>query len=204
MTVFNKIKWVLGIVLVFLLVLTTNLVDRQNFRVMKDSIEAIYADRLVAQDIILDISKEVWEKEIGYASAGSPPPVDRITTGHAGIGQAIDRFAATTLTPQEEVVFDRLKASLRELKEREDALATGQVSRREVMESLETVKEELVELSAIQMKEGRRQLFAGKEAVGLADLFTQLEIGALLILAVCVQVIILYSPGFEKEPEARA
>lgn len=89
MTLFIKIKWVLGIVLVFLLVLTTNLVDRQNFLVVKESMEAIYADRLVAQDIIFDLSKLIWEKEAAYLKAVAENP---ITGSQRGIADAIVRF----------------------------------------------------------------------------------------------------------------
>lgn len=66
MTLFSKIKWVLGIVLIFVLVITTNLIDRQNFAIVNDSIETIYADRLVAQDIIYDLSSSMQEKKLLY------------------------------------------------------------------------------------------------------------------------------------------
>ncbi|WP_116128204.1 hypothetical protein [Lewinella sp. IMCC34183] len=193
MTLYTKIKWVLGFALVFLLVLTTNLVDRQNFRVMKDSMEAIYADRLVAQDILLTLSRQVWETESRYRAGG--PVVAGARLEHPEIDRAIQRFAATTLTREEETVFSRLQARLRELSAREAALQAGDGSRDGVLEALGKVKQELVDLSAIQMVEGRRQLFAGKKAVSSAELFTQLEIGALIVLALCVQVVILYAPA---------
>lgn len=65
------------------------------------------------------------------------------------------------------------------------------------MAAIEQLKGDLDDLSDIQMMEGRRQLFAGKKAVSSADLFTQLEIVALILLAIAVQIIILYSPRVE-------
>ena len=189
MTLFDKIKWVLGIVLVFLLVLTTNLVDRQNFRVMKDSLQAIHDDRLVAQDLLFSISREIWERETAYAGPSPTSP------DYSGIDQSISRFASTTLTPQEGELFSRLKAGLEELKRREAAFSRGEADSAEVKQSLGRVKEDLQRLSAIQMREGRRQMYSGKEAIDSAEFFTQLEIGALIILAICVQVVILYSPA---------
>ncbi len=71
MNLFNKIKWILGISLIFLLILMTNLIDRSNFMIVNDSIETLYADRLVAQDIIYSLSKELAKKEVSYAKSVS-------------------------------------------------------------------------------------------------------------------------------------
>jgi hypothetical protein len=47
MTVFNRLKWILGILMVFVVILATNLLDRNNFLRVRDSVVAIYEDRLV-------------------------------------------------------------------------------------------------------------------------------------------------------------
>ncbi len=109
-----------------------------------------------------------------------PPQTARLAAGIDGFAEEMDRFAATTLG---------------ELQGQEKAFARGGSSRQDVRYATDRVKEALVDLSDIQMKEGRRQLHVGKQALSVANLFTQLEIGALVILALAVQVIILYSPG---------
>ena len=43
-----------------------------------------------------------------------------------------------------------------------------------------------------------RQLFTSRKAIGNAELFTQLEIAALAVLAIAVQFIILYTPKQEE------
>lgn len=189
----NKIKWILGITLVFLLILTTNLIDRHNFTVVRDSIEAIYADRLVAQDILIDLAKVVWRKEVAYSN----PDMPAAPRDHAEIDAAIDLFLETRLTRQEDVAFTQLRAALQELKETETALASGNADRQAILAAIAPVKEQLDELFEIQLAEGRRKLFEGSKAISSADLFTQLEIGALVILAIAVQVIILYTPKLD-------
>jgi hypothetical protein len=42
MKVYNKMKWALGILLVFIIVLITNLIDRDNFNRIRYSIVTIY------------------------------------------------------------------------------------------------------------------------------------------------------------------
>jgi len=59
MTFFNKIKWTLGILMVFVLIVTTNLIDRNNFVRVKDSVVSIYEDRLVAKNLILEFMKNL-------------------------------------------------------------------------------------------------------------------------------------------------
>ncbi|PPK85125.1 chemoreceptor-like protein with four helix bundle sensory module [Neolewinella xylanilytica] len=198
MTLFEKTKWVLGIVLVFLLVLTTNLIDRRNFRDVKASIEAIYADRLVAQDILFEIYKVINRKELVYSTQDPADLGDVVGADQERIATAVDRFAATRLTERETLLFNQLRENLTDLSGVEKDLPTGTASRREVIEAVHRVEETLDELTAIQMQEGRRQLLMGQEAISSSDLFTQLEIGALVILALGVQVIILYSPGSEQ------
>lgn len=69
MTFFNKIKWVLSILMVFVLIVTTNLIDRNNFIRVKDSVVTIYEDRLIAKDLIFEMSKAVQEKEVAVAAS---------------------------------------------------------------------------------------------------------------------------------------
>ncbi len=64
MTFYNKIKWVLGILMVFILILCTNLIDRNNFIRVKNSVVTIYNDRIIASDLIFEMSKLFHEKEI--------------------------------------------------------------------------------------------------------------------------------------------
>lgn len=106
MTFFSKLKWILGIVLIFVLILTTNLIDRQNFSIVSDSVETIYADRLVAKDIIYDIAQAVNDKQLAYLrEAGS----SRQELLNISVEADFTRFATTKLTPAEEQIFKRLR-----------------------------------------------------------------------------------------------
>ncbi|WP_420459364.1 chemotaxis protein [Neolewinella sp.] len=194
MTLFTKVKWVLGIMVVFLLILMTNLVDRQNFAVVKDSIETIYADRLVAQDIIFNLYQSVLEKEVLYAKATALPPKNRLGTIDAQVTQSLELFATTKLTEREEVIFNQLKQAVADLRRLETTAAAQQSTAAAIPDQLTAVKEQLKALSAIQLSEGKQQLFKSQKAIGSAELFTQLEIGALIVLALAIQLILLYTP----------
>lgn len=194
MTLFNKIKWILGIVLVFVVVLTTNLIDRKNFNIVSDSIETIYADRLVAKEIIYDLSKEIGAKEVAYIIVDSTQLVGHVNPMNVRIKESVELFSNTKLTDKEEIVFSRLGRALRELQEIEVGLAAGAQARADLGAPLALVREHLDELSLIQMEEARRELHSSKRAINAANLFTQLEIAALVVMAILVQLIIIYTP----------
>jgi hypothetical protein len=50
--------------MIFILIITTNLIDKSNFTRVKDSVVAIYEDRLIANDLIFEISNSIGQKEV--------------------------------------------------------------------------------------------------------------------------------------------
>jgi hypothetical protein len=46
----NKIKWSVGLLLVIVLIVSTNFIDQNNFQRIQDSVTSIYEDRLIAKD----------------------------------------------------------------------------------------------------------------------------------------------------------
>ena len=70
MAFYNKLKWILGIFVVFLLIVATNLIDRNNFVRIRESIETIYEDRLIADDLIFELSKKIKNAGIKLLKKG--------------------------------------------------------------------------------------------------------------------------------------
>lgn len=196
MKLLDKIKWTLGILLVFILIATTNLIDRNNFLQVKESVETIYQDRLIAKDLILDMYKAVQEKEIALITSDANFFRSRNNVLNQEVKQLLERFEHTKLTENEERIFERLKESFNELIKKESALATGNFAQSEaLLQQVRTLEGNLYALSDIQVSEGSRQVSISKRATDSIEFFTQLEIGMLLLLAILIQVIILYRPS---------
>jgi len=168
MTLFDKIKWVFGIAMVFLLVLATNLIDRQNFMRIVD-----------------------------YLTAASGQLKDNNAATNTRVTEYFGLFADTKLTPKEEIVFRRLKQEFASLQAAEASLETNREERVQLQAHLATFQEHLDGLAEIQVREGKKELYESRKALSSANLFTQLEIAALVIMALLVQVIILYTPSVE-------
>jgi len=191
MTFFTKIKWILGVLLVFVLILATNLIDKDNFQRVKNSIVTIYEDRLVAVDLIFELSQLLQKKELAAATGDT----DFFNTSNQrvneNIGILIEKYLTTRLTEREERVFGILQDDLATLQK----LETPVPENAEVyLKEISLINEDLDELSKIQLKEGQNQMAISEEAFKNVELFTRIEIYLLIFLAIIIQVIIIYTP----------
>jgi hypothetical protein len=194
MTFYNKVKWILSILSIFLVILATNLIDRKNFRIVTNSVETIYADRLVAQDIILDLYGLVWEKELVYVKYDNSSFKTKNTSLNTHFKELIEVFSTTKLTEREAIVFGQLQKNFENQEAYERTLSESQVPNPEFEENLALLKDNLDDLSGIQLEQGRRELIESKRAIKSVDLLTHLEIYALIIIAIALQLVILYNP----------
>lgn len=199
MTFFSKLKWVLGILIVFLLIITTNLIDRNNFVRVKESVETIYEDRLVAKDLIYEMMNSIHKKEIALVKKDSNFYKIENSKIDAKIDNLILKFENTKLTNSESGIFDNLKNNLNALFEVEKKLKDSNYTyNSKALSQIQRVKQDLDDLSEIQLDEGSRQLSISKRAIDNVELFTQLEIYVLIIMAIAIQIIIIYKPKNEK------
>lgn len=195
MAFYDKIKWVLGILIIFVLIVTTNLIDRNNFLRVRDSVATVYEDRLVASDLIFEITRAVHQKELAAVQADSLFFLERNGQANTAITEWVTKFGQTKLTPEEAGVFASLKGNLEALKDSETAyVQAGFTQNQELLAHLSRARENLYKLSKIQLQEGGRQIGISKKAIDSVELFTQIEIYFLIFLAIVIQVIVIYQP----------
>jgi len=195
MSILNKVKWIIGILLVFGLIIATNLIDKKNFQQIRDSVVTIYEDRLLAKEIIFDISTLVHEKEMAIALSDTEFFTGRNAQVNEELEKGIEKFEQTELTRPESYEFKELKRNLSLLQDAENSLIESDFEATETAEEkIEDIKMNLNNLSGIQISEGKKHLFLSKRAAESIELYTQLEIYFLIALAIIVQIIILYNP----------
>ncbi len=195
MAFYNKIKWVLGILMVFFLIVATNLIDKNNFVRVRDSVVTIYEDRLIAKDLIFKMLKTIHQKETAVTSSDSAFFNQTNIKVNNNLQALISRFEATKLTAEESKVFSDLKENVQLLLDSENRfLNSGFSDRSQVVNQITIIKENLDDLSKIQLNEGNKQMLISKRAVDTVELFTQIEIYMLIFLAVLVQIIVMYKP----------
>lgn len=196
----NKLKWVIGIALIFILILATNLIDQRNFRQVKESIVTIYEDHLVSKDMVIELSSIVHEKAIAVALCDSSFFAERNKMLNQRMDELIVDLRNVNLTKQAQTTLDLFQSDFEDLKALEAGLPqnndelAAKLNDHGVANELSDLGEDLNKLAKIQFEEGRNEMFVGKKAVAAVELLTKIEIYILLGLALLVQVIILYTP----------
>jgi hypothetical protein len=193
MTLLKKIKWTIGILMLFLLILATNLIDRSNFIKVKESISSIYEDRLVANDILFKMSGFLNEKKFAILSNDTPNMRSTLKQTIKLINSQVDKFEETTLTREEGTLLFQLKESRDGLISISEELVIS--SNERIISLLDNMNESIFLLADIQLTEGDKQLEKAERAIEKIELFTQMEIYILIVLAIVVQIIIMYQPN---------
>jgi len=192
---YNKLKWVLGILMVFVIIVSTNLIDRNNFIRVKDSVVTIYEDRLIATDLIFEMSEAVHTKELAIALEDSIYYTKQNKEANQEVGELISRYELTRLTGNETKIFKELKNNFETLKTLELTYVESSFKQKDLLnQHISELKQNLSELSKIQINEGRKQMSISKKAIDTVELFTQIEIYLLVFLAIIIQIIVMYNP----------
>ncbi|MER3374191.1 MAG: MCP four helix bundle domain-containing protein [Allomuricauda sp.] len=195
MAFYNKLKWILGILMIFVLIIATNLIDKNNFVRVRDSVVTIYEDRLVANDLIFKMLKSVHQKEMAISVSDSIFFNTQNPKVNDTIQSLISRFEQTKLTSEEAEVFNDLKRNVQSLSDSESQFKKSDyVDNSQVLDHIENLKTNLNDLSKIQLNEGSRQMSISKRAIDTVELFTQIEIYILVFLAILIQIIVMYKP----------
>jgi hypothetical protein len=200
MSFYNKLKWILAIVLVFVLLVTTKLIDSRHFKKVKDSVVTIYEDRLIADDLIFEMSRSLHEKEIAAVVIDTAFYNGENNNVNQDIEDYIKRFEQTKLTPKEKTVFDNFKANFLRLKKTEQSfIGSGFSSNEGVLEDITSIRDNLYELTKIQLVEGNRQMSISKEAIESVDFYGKIEIYFLAFIAILILILVLFKPKAEME-----
>jgi len=187
-----KIKWIASILLVFFIVLVTNIIDRDNFNKLSYSVKTMYEDRIVAGDLLFEISRVIQDKKIAILSSENQVPESERERQNKALEELIKKYSQTKLTEKEQFIFNQLQDELKSLKQKErNALDK---SNPEALENIEKIDQNLYDLSKIQLEEGKRQVSISDQTKDTINLFTQAEIIFLILMAVLIQIIILYKP----------
>ncbi len=199
MGLYNKIKWTLGILVVFLLVVFTNLSDRNNFLRVSEAVESIYEDRLVVKDLLITITNIIHKKEIAAIKADSAFYLSENENLNFMLESIIAQYELTKFTRAERIILNRLVVDYEELKKKELAyIQSGFSNKSNLFAQYQDIKKDLTDLAKIQLIEGNKQFEISKRAMDMVGLFTQIELYVLVFLAIIIQIIVIYNPKKEE------
>lgn len=187
MSLWSKVKALLALVTVFLLVFATNKMDKNHFRMVQESFSSVYEDRLVAKDYIFKISRllDIKKNDLitGEISKVSYSINDSIKT-------LVDKYSETKFTKKESKSFNKLKEKLQVLY---DAEANNEDDASRALKIVDVLSE-LDKCANIQMLEARKELNKSNRLIDSSNLISRLEIGALIVIGIIIQLLIFLKP----------
>lgn len=167
----------------FLLVLASNRLNNRNFSTVEQGVDSVFEDRLVVQEYIYTLNNYFHEKELFLAN--NAVYLDKMPQ-HPDIKNILVDFANTELTIDESLHLDELRENYAALKRLED----NQGNKEKIISVLNSISNNLDELSAVQLSEGKQLTQRSKRSLGMNQLLSTLEIVFLIIIGILFIVIV--------------
>lgn len=192
----QKIKTALALLTVLLLVLATNLLDKQHFSELQKSFTSIYEDRLVAENYLFNLSKQMQlKKQLLNNHESFQSQSNHIINDSIDI--IIKKYEATKLTTEEAEYFFSLKNQLQELKMMEKTLAISANQQDQhvnnIVQKIQFIWSDLEALSQIQLTEGKRIIENSQQIISFSNLTSRLEIVILIVIGLIIQALVFSS-----------
>ena len=191
MTIFNKIKWIVAITVVFLLILATNLIDRKNFTRIEDSVEIIYREQLLTKDAMMELINEVHRKEIAYFQKDTVYFREKSDDANFRMLALLDKCTHDNMIKNEELLLNALGNQVEGLITIEKDTALFDLNSG-YQSNINNVKAGINELAKVQVEKGKNQKLLSRDAIASSNLFSQIEIYILIAIAVVIQIIVVY------------
>lgn len=199
----QKIKAACSLAIIFILVIATNLIDRNHFAELQESFSSVYKDRLLVENYIFKLSGLVHQKHMLLHDTTT------LEREQLQINRAIDTllvaYEKTRYTQKETELFNAFKSALAQLQQLEHQYATADNS--SVLKSkIESKNIQLISLleglSNIQMEEGKRLINQSNEVINTSHSISRVEIILLVVIGIFAQALVLASKSLKpKKPQ---
>lgn len=196
----RKFERIVALVLVFILVIATNVMDDTSFKVVKESMGNIYEDRLIAYDLTYKMHNEVSNRHLVLANNNVQMQSATLTKFNTLIANALAQYEATEFTTTEQAYFEILKSQFNDLQALDGeilAATTDEVKTKLLAsskEKLSSIVGTLNSLATIQIDEGKRQVINSDRAIKSSDMLSKFEIISMVVIGLLILFLIIYEP----------
>jgi len=192
----QKIRAAAALIMVFLLVLATNMIDKHHFETVRTSLKTVYEDRLVAKVYIYKINRQLQTKKHSWQLDDNEEIISINREANDSIQYYLEKYSKTKLTDTEADYLQSLKQNLDALLDSEKSIMNdGDLNvSEEILDQYTTIYNNLDELSQIQLEEGKREIIASNRAIETSNLISKIEIGALVFIGFLIQLLIFIRP----------
>lgn len=188
----QKIKMITGSLMVFLIILATNLIDQQGFQKISSTTSEVYYNRIIASELIYKMRESICEKEKNYLQMDSMTFQENNQLINEKLNESLLLFHETELTNKESELLIAFEANIDALYSLETEM---DLSKQDLLQQkINLLTSQLGMLLQIQSAESKKQVLEAKTAVDTIKFFTRIEIIALIIISIIIIGIVLYEP----------
>lgn len=200
----NKITAAVLLATVMIVTLANNLVERSHFKQLDTSFASMYEDRMLVESYIFKLYENLHKRQAlimeTESGNGYQHLKDSFLISRTQRNQLIKKYAATYLTLDEEVEFDRLKGIIENIDKVEASLVKNEISIDQLKQLINNNNEitskafsSLSSLSSIQTSEAQN-IREESEKIILGNIsISQLEMAILVIIGLVIQALIFSS-----------
>lgn len=205
----RKITALVSIGLLLSLLYGKNLLERGSFRSISGTFTEVYDDRLLVESYIFQISEKLFriQKLVDHCDINHDysKVVEEISTEEKAILELVDAFEATTLTEPEAALLGDFKRII----EKDLSIKAAQllysdssgINMEQVKiydQKIARAQQDLVNLSKIQLEEGKKLVTKAKTLINRSQIWAQFELALLLSLVLVIYVFIFKKPLIEE------
>lgn len=159
----------------FLLVLSSNRLNKRNHATISDSVTSVYNDRILAQAYLYDLGNIFHDYELALLrSQDAEAQIQMMDT--EAVNTLLSDFSATRLTAKESRSLALLKRDFEQLAKTSPS-GENILSAKDAFPLLSAVNKHLDALSEIQLTEGHQLTQRSKKSLRMNTLLGNLEIG---------------------------
>lgn len=190
----QRIQIGLVLAMAFLLVLGSNRLDQRHFSTIQTTVNSVYKDRVVVQDIIYQLNNIFHRKELRFLLKDN---LKSSISENQKVEGLLSDFETTELTAKESKLLGELKVQFSSLRELEHKMSTSfpetvENNDIEAIKTLKQIEEKLDGLSQIQLQQSGQLTQLSNKSLGMNILLSKLEVAFLVIIGIAMLTLIFY------------
>ncbi len=190
----QRIQVGLILAMAFLLVLGSNRLDQRHFSTIQTTVNSVYKDRVVVQDIIYQLNNIIHQKELRFIRNDG---FQGSESENLKAEQLLAEFGATELTPEESNLLKDFRSHFSALKELESKKVESSheaISYNDMpaTKKFKEIEKTLNGLAEIQFEQSGQLTQLSNKSLGMNMLLSKLEVAFMIIIGIAMLVLIFY------------
>jgi hypothetical protein len=184
-SVYNKINVTVALILVFLMFLVTNRIDKRHFDTAQNAVIAVHDDRVIAQDYLFQLlnlsHKQQMKLVVGIDKA-------EFLDVNNEINSLINLYGTTKLTTKESKLYRRLKSNFETLVK----FQNPETQQTQIAKVLRSVHSNINQLALIQVSESKELTGVAQKFLDMNAMLSKIEIVIVILVILFIQFVVFH------------